>query len=172
MAWKINFWARLLDGDRAYRMIHNLFTLVPADVRQVSQAGGLYANLFDAHPPFQIDGNFGFSAGVAEMLLQSHNHEIYLLPALPSHWQQGTVQGLRARGGFDVDLGWEDGQIQWATLTSNQGEQVRLRTGNAMAVYQDGHAVDVTIEGDGVTVFETTVGQRYQIKRKEGKSHE
>jgi alpha-L-fucosidase 2 len=129
MAWKINWWARLQDGEHAYKILSDAFTYInPTEVREVMGGGGTYPNLFDAHPPFQIDGNFGATAGITEMLLQSHAGEIALLPALPNAWKNGTIKGIKARGNFIVTINWKEGKLSQAKIYSANGGTCRIST--------------------------------------------
>jgi alpha-L-fucosidase 2 len=114
-AWKISIWARLHDGNRAYKLLTEMLR------------GNVYDNLFDTHPPFQIDGNFGYASGVCEMLLQSHMNVVHFLPALPDAWPTGYARGLRARGGLEVDMSWENGRLAEAVLRSETGGTYSLR---------------------------------------------
>jgi alpha-L-fucosidase 2 len=128
LAWKVNHWARLLDGDHAFKLLTNLLQLVDTSNVNYRGGGGVYPNLLDAHPPFQIDGNFGFASGLLEMLVQSHAGEIHLLPALPAAWPSGRVRGIRTRGGFEVDIEWRAGTLAHGELRSTLGGVARLRT--------------------------------------------
>lgn len=127
MGWKVNFWARLLDGNHAKKLITDQLTLVDP-VRPAT--GGTYPNLFDAHPPFQIDGNFGCTSGITEMLMQTHDGAIHILPALPDDWKTGEIKGLRAYGGFEVSFSWEDGKVKEIVIKSNLGGNCRIRVPN------------------------------------------
>ncbi|GIZ09778.1 glycoside hydrolase N-terminal domain-containing protein [Flavobacterium sp. UMI-01] len=141
MNWKINLWARLLDGNHAYKLMGDQIKLVGRP--DSPKGGGTYANMFDAHPPFQIDGNFGFTSGLTEMLVQSHDGAIHLIPALPDVWKAGTVSGLRARGGFEIkSMEWKAGKLTKVVLKSNLGGNCRVRSYNEL-VLPNGKTVPV-----------------------------
>jgi alpha-L-fucosidase 2 len=164
LAWKINLWARLQDGDHAHRLIELLFTPVDTNDVGYGQGGGLYHNLFDAHPPFQIDGNFGYTAGVTEMLLQSHVGYIELLPALPQAWPEGKVQGLCARGAFVVDIQWKNHQPVESRIHSTIGGVCRIRMKGQFDVLCEGEPVMTqALDLPGIE-FKTQAGKDYVIR--------
>ena len=150
MGWKVNLWARLLDGNHANKIITNLFN--PIDFGQGTGGGGLYRNMLDAHAPFQIDGNMGFTAGVIEMLMQSHAGYLQLLPALPDVWKEGNISGIRARGGFILDIAWKNGKLTSAKITSTLGGVCRLKTDRTVRVKG---AIARAAEGKNPNLFYT-----------------
>jgi alpha-L-fucosidase 2 len=152
MGWKVNFWARLLDGNHAMKLIKDQLTLV--DPVKSGMAGGTYPNFFDAHPPFQIDGNFGCTAGIAEMLLQSHDGAVQLLPALPDDWKNGEMTGLRTYGGFEVGFSWKDSKVQKIIVKSTLGGNLRLRLPNEITLV-NGKALKIATGTNPNPFFET-----------------
>jgi alpha-L-fucosidase 2 len=162
LAWKVNFWARLLDGDHAYTLFRNLLRLTKDNDPAWGGHGGAYPNLFDAHPPFQIDGNFAGTAGVIEMLLQSQNDELHLLPALPAAWKDGSVRGLVGRGNFVVDMAWRDGRLVSSEVLARIGGPCTIRSATPISI----PALKLRSEKSAlgyVLRFDSRKGMRYRM---------
>ena len=160
LGWKVNMWARLLDGNHAYTLFRNQLRLTKEGDRNFNKGGGVYANLFDAHPPFQIDGNFAATAGVIEMLMQSQNNEIHLLPALPDAWKDGSIKGIVARGNFIVDISWKEGKLSSSKITANQEGDCVIRCNEPFK-----------IESLKYESKKTAIGYTISFKAKKGKSY-
>jgi alpha-L-fucosidase 2 len=170
MGWKVNLWARLLDGNHACKLISDQLTLVDPSKNGYGGGGGTYPNFFDAHPPFQIDGNFGCTSGITEMLLQSQDGAIHILPALPDDWKNGSINGLRAYGGFDVSFTWENNLIKKITITSHLGGNCRIRVPNDMILANGKEMKQAS--GENPNPFFTTVKIKDPLISSEANLHE
>ena len=172
MGWKVNLYARALDANKAHSFVSMALKHSDAYDIQMSGKGGCYYNLWDSHSPFQIDGNFGVTAGVNEMLLQSYNGTMTLLPALPDVWHSGSISGLKAEGNFEVTMSWMEGKLHCATIQSRKGSTLRLRSTAAMDlsrahIYKNGVEVDLALQSDGSLDVPTSEGDILNISLSE-----
>ncbi len=163
LAWKVNLWARLLDGDHAYQLYRNLFRITRQNGTNYSGGGGIYPNMFDAHPPFQIDGNFGGTSGVAEMLLQSQDEYIHLLPALPKVWAAGKITGLVARGAYTVDVAWAGGKLTTATITPKKTGMCKVLSAQKLQIKNIGQVKTTKVAKGYMLQFKATAGRIYTL---------
>lgn len=163
LAWKVNMWARLLDGNHAYKLFKNQLRLTKDNDPKYKRQGGCYPNLFDAHPPFQIDGNFAGTAGVIEMLMQCQNKEIHLLPALPDEWTDGEIKGIKAKGNFSVDIKWNNGKMSQAKILANKGGPCTIRSAEPFIVEKLNIKSEISSIGYTAT-FDAKKGTAYNVK--------